>query len=63
MGLLIYQFYSAFLVGYLLSEPSRFINTLEDLVNSDLEMGIEDIGYNYDFFAVSLFKNYHYCHI
>ena len=54
-GLLLYQFYSASIVGSLLSEPTRFINTLEDLVNSNLEVGIEDMAYNYDLFAVSSF--------
>ncbi|XP_033227797.1 ionotropic receptor 75a-like isoform X2 [Belonocnema kinseyi] len=52
-GLLINQFYSASVVGFLLSEPTRFINTLEDLVNSNLEVGIEDMAYNYDVFATT----------
>lgn len=56
-GLLLYQFYSASIVGSLLGEPTRYINTLKDLLDSDLRVGIEDIAYNYDYFAVSITKS------
>ena len=51
------QFYSASIVGFLLSEPSQFINSLETLTKSNLEVGIEDMAYNYDFIAVGLFQS------
>ena len=55
-GFFIYQFYSASIVGSLLSEPARFINTLEDLANSNLEVGMADADYVRNVFAVSVFR-------
>ncbi|XP_015592504.1 probable glutamate receptor isoform X2 [Cephus cinctus] len=52
-ALLLYQFYSASIVGSLLAEPPRYINDLKDLLESNLEIGIDDIAYNYDFFATT----------
>lgn len=52
-GLLLLQFYSASVVGSLLSEPPRFINTLKDLSDSNLDVGIENMAYNYDYFATT----------
>ncbi|KAK0177987.1 hypothetical protein PV328_001976 [Microctonus aethiopoides] len=52
-GLMLYQFYSASVVGSLLAKKPRWINTLKDLADSSLEIGIEDIAYNYDFFATT----------
>nr|QNL15116.1 ionotropic receptor 64b [Aulacocentrum confusum] len=52
-GFLLYQFYSASVVGSLLAKKPRWINTLKDLADSNLEIGIEDIAYNYDFFATT----------
>ncbi|KAK2576493.1 hypothetical protein KPH14_005819 [Odynerus spinipes] len=49
-GLLLLQFYSASVVGSLLAEPPRFINTLKDLSDSSLEVGLEDMAYTYDYF-------------
>ncbi|XP_037939521.1 ionotropic receptor 75a [Teleopsis dalmanni] len=46
----IYQFYSASIVGTLLMEKPKTIRTLRDLVHSSLEIGIEDLPYNRDFF-------------
>ncbi|XP_055846896.1 uncharacterized protein LOC129912615 [Episyrphus balteatus] len=46
----IYQFYSASIVGTQLMEKPKTIKTLRDLVHSSLEIGIEDIVYNRDFF-------------
>lgn len=50
----IYQFYSASIVGTLLMEKPKTIKTLSDLVHSSLEVGVEDIVYNRDYFLVSL---------
>ncbi|XP_043471778.1 ionotropic receptor 75a-like isoform X1 [Leptopilina heterotoma] len=52
-GFLMSQYYSASIVGSLLAEPTRFINTIEDLANSDLEVGVEDVGYIRNFFATT----------
>ncbi|XP_012273315.2 glutamate receptor ionotropic, kainate 5 [Orussus abietinus] len=52
-GLLLFQFYSASVVGSLLAEAPRFIVTLQDLSDSSLQLGVEDIGYNYDFFRTT----------
>ncbi|XP_023288798.1 glutamate receptor 1 [Orussus abietinus] len=48
-SLMLYQFYSASIVGSLLAEPPRYIKTLKDLLDSDMEIGIEDISYTFDF--------------
>lgn len=55
-ALLLFQYYSASIVGSLLAEPPRYINTLKDLLESDLAVGIEDIVYNHNFFAVNLMQ-------
>ncbi|XP_051154126.1 ionotropic receptor 75a-like isoform X2 [Leptopilina boulardi] len=52
-GFLMSQYYSASIVGSLLAEPTKFINTIEDLANSDLEVGVEDVGYIRNFFATT----------
>lgn len=49
----IYQFYSASIVGSLLMVKPKSIRTLRDLIDSSLDLGIEDIIYNRDFFSVS----------
>lgn len=49
----IYQFYSASIVGTLLMEKPKTIKTLNDLVHSSLQVGVEDIVYNRDYFLVS----------
>ncbi|XP_034480952.1 uncharacterized protein LOC117786710 [Drosophila innubila] len=46
----IYQFYSASIVGTLLMEKPKNIKTLSDLVHSSLQVGVEDIVYNRDYF-------------
>lgn len=51
-ALLMYQFYSASIVGSLLAAPPRFINNLIDLANSDLHVASEDIPYSHDYFKV-----------
>jgi len=62
-ALIIYQFYSSFIVSSLLTETPKTINNLRQLINSKLEVGIEDLTYNKDFFdktndevALELFK-------
>lgn len=54
-SLLLFQFYSASIVGSLLAEHPKFINTLKDLVNSNLEVGIQEIAYTHNLFKV-IFK-------
>lgn len=50
---LMLQFYSASIVGSLLMAPPKNIKTIPDLVASPLEVGMQSIVYNYDFFTVS----------
>lgn len=52
-GLLLYQFYSASVVGSLLAEAPRYITTMKDLMNSNIDVYYEDIAYHYDYFRVS----------
>ncbi|XP_023311151.1 glutamate receptor 2-like [Anoplophora glabripennis] len=61
--ILIYQFYSAGIVSYLLMDPPRIINNLEDLTESQLRVGIEDILIDRNYFvqttdpnAIALFE-------
>ena len=49
-SLIIYQFYSSFIVGSLLTKSPKTLNTLRQLIDSNLEVGIEDISYNHFFF-------------
>ncbi|XP_046748190.1 ionotropic receptor 75a-like isoform X2 [Diprion similis] len=51
--LLLYQYYSASIVGSLLAEPPRYIKTLQDLLDSDMPVGIEDIAYTRNHFATT----------
>lgn len=53
LSMLIYQFYSSFIVSSLLTESPKIINTLRQLIDSRLKVGIEDITYNYDFFQTT----------
>lgn len=52
-GFLVFQFYSASIVGSLLMVKPKTIKTLRNLIDSPLDVGIEDIVYNKDFFKVS----------
>ncbi|XP_033150118.1 probable glutamate receptor [Drosophila busckii] len=45
------QFYGAFIVGSLLSETPRSIVSLQALFQSGLELGMENISYNYALFT------------
>ncbi|XP_075145156.1 ionotropic receptor 84a isoform X2 [Haematobia irritans] len=49
--IILMQFYGAFVVSSLLSEAPRSITNLPALYGSNLEIGMEDIPYNYEFFA------------
>lgn len=51
-GLFMSQFYSASIVGSLLSEAPKFINTIYDLTDSGMDIGIEDVVYMHDYFKV-----------
>lgn len=55
-SILIYQFYSCFIVGSLLTRAPKTINTLRQLIDSNLHVGIEDISYNLDFFQLTTDK-------
>ncbi|KAJ8924532.1 hypothetical protein NQ315_007330 [Exocentrus adspersus] len=48
--ILIYQFYSAGIVSYLLMDPPRTINNLKDITESQLQVGIEDILIDRNYF-------------
>ncbi|CAH1113582.1 unnamed protein product [Psylliodes chrysocephalus] len=50
-SILIYQFYSASIVSYLLLEPPRTIFDLKDLKESSLRVGIEDILIDRNYFV------------
>ncbi|XP_037899961.1 uncharacterized protein LOC119644475, partial [Glossina fuscipes] len=47
------EFYNGYIVGSLLAESPRTLTTLEALYNSNLELGMEDIQYNYHVFENS----------
>ncbi|XP_065084434.1 ionotropic receptor 75a-like [Ochlerotatus camptorhynchus] len=49
-SVIIYQFYSTFIIGYLLVLPPKSIRTTKQLLGSDLKYSIEDLTYNHDFF-------------
>nr|WGC55094.1 ionotropic receptor 2 [Psyttalia incisi] len=51
--LLLFQFYSASIVGSLLAPPPRWITTLDNLTDSNLECVIEDMPYMVDYFATT----------
>uniref|UniRef100_A0A1B0CCX3 Putative glutamate receptor 1-like aedes albopictus n=1 Tax=Lutzomyia longipalpis TaxID=7200 RepID=A0A1B0CCX3_LUTLO len=46
-----FQYYSASIVGSLLMEKPKTIKTLRNLIDSNLELGAEDILYTRDFFV------------
>ncbi|XP_053663973.1 ionotropic receptor 75a-like [Anopheles marshallii] len=50
-GYLMYQYYSASIVGTLLMEQPKSIKTLRNLIDSRLTLGIEDIPYSRDYFV------------
>ncbi|XP_050513541.1 ionotropic receptor 75a-like isoform X2 [Diabrotica virgifera virgifera] len=50
-SILIYQFYSASIVSYLLLDPPRTIFNLKDLTESQLKIGVEDILIDRNYFV------------
>ncbi|XP_058123414.1 ionotropic receptor 75a-like [Anopheles ziemanni] len=50
-GYLMFQYYSASIVGSLLMEQPKSIKTLRGLIDSRLTLGIEDIPYSRDYFV------------
>ncbi|XP_037942980.1 ionotropic receptor 75a [Teleopsis dalmanni] len=50
-SVMLLQFYSAFIVGSLLATLPHSITTVEALYNSSLDIGMEDVVYNYELFA------------
>nr|QNL15111.1 ionotropic receptor 64a [Aulacocentrum confusum] len=52
-ALLLFQFYSASIVGSLLSPPPRWITTLKNLSDSSLDCAMEDVAYSYDYYATT----------
>nr|XP_029730366.1 uncharacterized protein LOC115267489 [Aedes albopictus] len=50
-GYLMFQYYSATIVGSLLMEPPKNIRTIRNLIDSKLTLGIEDIPYTRDYFV------------
>lgn len=52
LSFILFQFYSAFIVSSLLTEPTKTIKTVSDFTKSDLKGGSEDLQYNRDYFEV-----------
>lgn len=50
-SLLVYQFYSSFIVSSLLTDSPKTIKNLRQLIDSDLKVGLENISYAIDFFV------------
>lgn len=49
-SLCIYQFYSSFIVGSLLTEPPKTIKTIKQLLHSKLEIAVDEVPYVLDNF-------------
>lgn len=47
---LLYQFYSSIIVGTLLKRPVKSLRTIRQLLNSDIECGLDEIVYNRDIY-------------
>lgn len=47
-SIMVMQFYGAFIVSSLLSETPRTITNVDALYNSSLEIGMENVAYNFD---------------
>lgn len=52
LSMLIYQFYSASIVSFLLMKPTATIKSLKDILHSGMKVGCEDILYIRDFLMV-----------
>lgn len=53
-SLLIFQFYSSFIVGSLLTEPPKTIKTMKQLLHCPLEFGVDNMPYILDNFEQSI---------
>lgn len=49
-SILLFQFYSSFIVGSLLTESPKTIRTIQQLLDSRLECGIDEVSYIRDIF-------------
>uniref|UniRef100_A0A6E8V0X4 Ionotropic glutamate receptor C-terminal domain-containing protein n=1 Tax=Anopheles coluzzii TaxID=1518534 RepID=A0A6E8V0X4_ANOCL len=49
-SMILFQFYCSFIVGYQLITPPKTINTLQKLVDSEIQMTVENLSYQHDFF-------------
>ncbi|KAL7298339.1 hypothetical protein TKK_0008682 [Trichogramma kaykai] len=56
-ALMMYQFYSASIVGSILAPPARFIKNMRDLANSDLQVESEETPYIHDYFKTTIDPN------
>ncbi|KAJ6647072.1 Ionotropic receptor 75a [Pseudolycoriella hygida] len=52
-SLLIYQFYSSFIVGSLLIESPKNIKTMKQLINSELTLGMDEVPYVENIYSYS----------
>lgn len=57
LSFILFQFYSAFIVSSLLTEPTKTIKTVRDFTKSNLKGGSEDLQYNRDYFEKSTDEN------
>jgi ionotropic glutamate receptor len=46
---IMYQFYSSYIVGSLLTDPPKTINNLRQLIDSGMEVGVEEVVYSHYF--------------
>ncbi|XP_060526921.1 ionotropic receptor 75a-like isoform X2 [Cylas formicarius] len=53
LGYMVYQFYSASLVSFLLNVPTTLITTLEGLMEHNFKLGCDDVLYNKDYLKYS----------
>ena len=49
-SMMIYQFYSSYITSSLLTKSPKTLNTLRQLIDSKLEVAVEDVSYNHFFF-------------
>lgn len=49
-SVLFFQFYSSFIVGSLLTKPAKTLRTIKQLLDSDIECGLDKVAYNKDIF-------------
>ncbi|XP_058823904.1 ionotropic receptor 75a-like [Topomyia yanbarensis] len=47
---LMYQFYSTFIIGSLLAPPPKYLKTARQLIDSNIQVTMENLFYNWDFY-------------